>query len=339
MILCPYHIEKIEPRLVVREKSGFYFCPICDNEIPRYYVEEKNIPRSTIEVFGFSYHGKDVYLTSLFYLLSLLQELEWRNNYFFNCLDDYTLQTIFRRIEEFKEHFRLPIDNAPRWPPLPLLVCFHNIPYFGDWFLCIYDLPGKMYERDHEVLHDFVVRLMAHSDVSLFIVSIKDCGEKWPDRMQAFLEIYINAVYNMQVNLKRKHLIVILTKADLLENKGSSIQLSDELISYIKRGSYKEYLDLDRSYLKRLKENSNLIKKWLREKGCSGFTNMAEYNFKSVEYTIISSTGAAPVATPVGMKLATKLEAENPKRVLDPFIWILVKTYPRIRTKLKKLIV
>jgi hypothetical protein len=193
---------------------------------------------------------------------------------------------------------------------------------FKNCFLSFYDTAGRVYEDIERITE--MGRFVARSTVVFFIVSLRDCGQNWGNTMESLIERYINAVYDrLNLNLKEKqHLIVVLTKADILE------ELPRELKKFLLAGSYKWYalegnnnMGLIRSKLKELKNLSVALKRWLESKGCGGFTRLADQRFRSVEYTIVSSTGAAPV----GDMLATKLDPEDPKRVLDPFLWALEK--------------
>lgn len=319
MIRCPYCLNETRPKLERKGSTSVYTCliPECKAEIPRDFVEKRKIPRATIGLVGFSGHGKTVYITSLFYLLKFLRR-EWED-YYFLSLDDNTHKIVHEHIPLFEES-QLP-ESTPANFPFPSLIRFHSIPYYGDWFLSIYDTAGEVFEETQMITEQG--RFVAHAEIALFIISVGDFGENWPDRMEALLDKYIKAVYDrMRVNLKkRQRLIVVLTKADSLIETDSSKTISGDLRDLLNDGSYKRYLEFEsgKGIKKKLKENSRLIKDWLSQKGCNGFINMAKDNFKSVEYTICSSTGASPV----GNRLATKLIPEDPKRVLDPFFWIL----------------
>lgn len=319
-IRCPYCLKEIS-----LNEAQTYKCsnPDCGEYIPRDFVEKREIPRATVGLIGFRGHGKTTYITSLFYLLKFFKT-KWEG-YYFLTLDDHTGNIIYEHVPQFEEKSSLP-DGTPANFPRPALIRFYKVPYFKDYFLSVYDTGGEVFTRTEQIMDQG--RFVAHSDTVLFIFSINDLGERWSDNIEKLLDIYIRAVYDkMRVDLKkRQHLIIVLTKADTLKNTTPEKQLSEELINYLDTGTYLEYLLIDDKYInKKLKYYSRIIRNWLKEKGCQGFISAAEDNFKSVEYTIVSSTGAAPV----GKKLAKKLEPQDPKRVLDPFLWILEKNRPK----------
>ena len=319
MICCPYCLEIVNPKFEVKGHRQVYVCsnPDCKRELPR---DLKESPWR-VGLVGFTGHGKTVYLTSLFYTLKVLRrEKTWDETFSWLGLDENTHKIMYRHVPLF-EQSKLPASTPENFPE-PALIQFTNIPLFKNCFLSFYDTAGRVYEDIERITE--MGRFVARSTVVFFIVSLRDCGENWGETMESLIETYINAVYNkLNLDLKREqHLIVVLTKADLLE------ELPQELKRFLLEGLYKWYSlegsndkTLIRSKLKELRRVSLALKRWLESKGCGGFTRLAAQRFRSVEYTIVSSTGAAPV----GDMLATKLDPEDPKRVLDPFLWALEK--------------
>jgi len=330
MILCPYCLTVCKPKLE-REKDGsfVYICPNGDKIDSREYVENYNIPKITIGLVGFSGHGKTCYLTSLFYLFKYLnRRTDW---FHWRTLDDNTSNIMFGHVKRFEEESQLP-DSTPENFPKPALIRIGDIPFFDNYFTSFYDTAGSVYTETAKITD--MGRFVAHCKVVFFVISVKDCGTSWADTMERLLDTYIRGVYDkLRVDLKKnQHLIVVLSKADEI------IEFPEELKKFLSDGSYKWYLtknpqsknkesDIVRNKLRLLQERSRIIEGWLRleEKVGRGFTKLAKKSFKTVDYTIVSSTGAAPV----GNKLATKLEPEDPKRVLDPFFLALEKIRPK----------
>jgi len=320
---CPYCLNEINEVLQGRGAASVYLCKSkeCGVEIHRDFVEAKNLPRISVGMVGFSGHGKTVFITSLFYLLKHMCGI-W-DNYYYLTMDDYTLKVISTHVPMFEEDSKLP-DSTPENFPSPALIRFHKVPGFGDSFLSIYDTAGEVFESPEKISDHG--RFVAYSEFVLFNISIDDCGRNWPDRLHKLLDTYVQAVYGrLRVELKKKqHLIVVLTKADALLQTDKAKMFSETLCHYINNGSFKSYTTLERDLnLRRLRRTSMAVREWLKEKKCGGFIAAAQDNFKSVEYTVVSSTGAAPI----GNMLATKLNPEDPKRVLDPFLWIQEKIH------------
>ena len=133
------------------------------------------------------------------------------------------------------------------------------------------------------------------------------------------------AVNNLNIGVKeRQHLIVIFTKADLLMGM-EGIKLSDSLKEYLLNGDCNVYRQIDAHLLSKIENKSREIRDWLMVKQALGFITEAEDNFKSVEYTIVSSIGANPERDRLGFELTP----EEPKRVLDPFLLALSKIHKK----------
>lgn len=331
-IRCPYCLKIVEPTEQRVKFTGKikYICPIkeCNRELPRDFIEKEDALRATVGLVGFTGHGKTVYLTSLFYLLKFLSRSNDWGDFSYLALDQHTLDTIYKHVSLFEKESQLPAGTPENFPE-PALIQFNAIPSFEDSFISFYDTAGRVYEDVGKITD--MGRFVAFSKVVLFIISIEDCKKTGglADEMEKLLNIYINAAYDkLGVKLKKnQHLIVVLTKADVIEG------LPEELKDFLNKGSYEWYRienpnakkGIPDSKLKDIKEKSKYIKSWLENNECGGFTKLAERNFKSVEYTIVSSLGSAPV----GANLATRLQPEHPKRVLDPFLWVIEKTRPK----------
>lgn len=328
-IRCPYCLELVQPRRGKIKNRNVYTCPNkeCKEEIHRDYVEKGNIPKMTMGLVGFTGHGKTCYLTSLFYLFKYLRSE--KGMFLWDALDGNTEDIMFKHVEKFVKDSQLP-KSTPENFPKPALICISDIPFFGDYFSRFYDTAGRVYEEAEKITD--MGRFVAYCEIVFFVISIKDCGKDWKEianKMERLLDIYWRGVYDkLHIDLKdNQHLIVVLTKADEVR------EIPDELKKFLEEGSYDWYLPKNpqsekgfvRYKLRLLQEKSMIIKKWLEEKKCKGFTNLAQKRFKSVEYTIVSSLGASPV----GGMLAKRLEPEDPKRVLDPFLLALKKTRPK----------
>lgn len=330
VLRCPYCLRTTSAKLQRKDNKSVYLCgeADCGLEIPRDYVDKLKIPRAIVGLVGFTGHGKTVYITALFHLLHVMQNM-WPG-FYSRGLDTHTIRNFYERIERLKEG-ELPEGTRANFP-LPSLFHFHEVPNFGEWFLSFYDTSGEVF-ADRELITQ-QGRFVANSDVAVFFVSIPDNmsyskvkrgnTDDWPARTDELIDTYLNGVYDaMHVDLKHKqHLIVVLSKADVFLGK-----LPAEIEDFLMEGSYSWYTNLKtrEEIISRLQQSSKYIRGWLKTQGCSGFVNKIEDNFKSVEYTMVSSIGAAPV----GDRLATKLMDEDPRRVLDPFLWILEKMRPR----------
>lgn len=322
MIRCPYCLEQSDPKKKRVDFSDYYICSNsdCRAEIHRGFLDDASFNHASVGLVGFPGNGKTVYITSLFYSLhcTMMQLGKWPEFCIYS-LDDHTHNIFYEQLPRFVES-RLPVATPVNFP-LPALLKLTSIPYYSHWYLSIYDTSGEVFEDRRKITDQG--RFVAHSDTVLFLLSISDYGPRWPDRFADLLDTYIRAVYgDLGVELKkRQNIVFVLTKADVLLNDS----LPPHLHGALHEGHYGRFATIDSEMRKKMKERSKLIEMWIRLSGANGFANMARDNFKSVEYTMVSSTGAAPV----GDTLATPLQPEDPKGVIEPFLWIVEKNRPR----------
>ncbi len=336
-MICIYCLKETDPKLERKGNTEVYTCTECGETIPRVQVEEKNIPSTTIGFVGFPGHGKTVYLTSLVYMLDILESKSM--DFHYEPLDKTSFEAVHKRVPQFKKGTLPGLTQFDFLKPTPLLL--KRIPTFGNRFLTFYDVAGKIYDNIENITDRGIY--VARSNVVIFIISITDSGDEWQEEIRRLLSLYTRAVYNdMRIDIKRRqHIVVVFSKADKLINTTDDKKLSDSLIEFLQEGSYEWYIenpqnkkeeDIIANKVKQLKKESKAVEEWLREKKCGGFIKEARDYFKSVEYTMVSSTGAACK----DMTLEAELTPEDPKRVLDPFFWILEKS--RQRTILERLL-
>ena len=331
-MICPYCLNKIKPVEKVekdRKDENFYVyvCPKCGRLLPRDYIKSIQ-PKISIGMVGFRGHGKTTYLSVLFYLLDSFLN-NWKGSTY-RTLNKRAFDWVYDNMKQLKNG-NLPQATPTNFPE-PVIVKFFDIPILGSYITSLYDTGGEVFENPDTITD--AGKFVAYSDVVLFIVSIADIQNNgWVDELNRLLNVYIMAVKDrIGIETKKKqHLIVVFTKADLLQGSISGIRLSDELISYLNNGDYRAYVPFTEDKLDAIKGYSKDIKNWLKGNGATGFVNSSETFFKSVEYTIVSSIGA----NPVGDELGFKLSPEIPKRVLDPFLLALDKM--RKRSWIKRL--
>lgn len=316
-VICPYCLNEVSPQI---KKGVGYCCTVkgCGEGLPKDYIDPRNL-KVRIGLIGFTGHGKTVYLTSLFYTLRVLSNKNIWKNFSWRTCDDYTHKIKYSDVRNF-EKSKLP-KSTPENFPRPALLHLQNVPAIGDIFLSFYDTAGRVYESTDKITD--MGRFVAHSDNVFFIISLNESGfgKDGYDagfEMERLLDTYIRGVYEkLDADLSKQEMVVLLTKADELNT------LPEDLEIFLNKGSCNWWITKGAADLKRrfeeLDDYSKKIKKWLISEDCGGFVNLAENNFKSVNYTLISSTGAKPV----GDSLITNLEYDHPKRVIDPLVFAM----------------
>lgn len=309
-LLCPYCLGKD----IVRMDSG-YVCQRTRLAISRYYVENPEISKAVISIVGFRGHGKTVFLTALFSALYKLAGI-WPG-FFTMALDGNSLDTLKKALFNL-EKGSLP-DPTPKMFPMPTVIEASNIPRFKKWFLFFYDTGGESFEKAINLIE--YGKFITGSITVTFLVSVSEL-EQNGFSMYELLNIYINGLKELNGSTQKQHLIVVLTKADRLNDM--LMHGWEGIWNYLTNGGLERLRQVNMvHYLNEMKGISESLKDSLRSNlEIHQFIHLAEHNFKSVEYCIVSSLGSEPN----GNKLTTGL---NPKRILDPIFWVFEKSRSR----------
>lgn len=314
---CPYCLTEFNPSQVDNMKP--HTCEECGRQIPGILIRwvRDGHPWFTMGMVGYSNHGKTVYVTSLFYLLReiFMNASNWPGFNLF-ALDKDTIAMVFRRIDELVRGM-LP-EASPVNFPEPCLVQFNGLPMKEKLFATFYDIGGEVYQ-DTETITDRA-RLIAHADTLIFVISIKET-ERWQNEIYELLNKYLLGLHDHLGLEPRKYqnLVVAFTKADEILHL-----LSPDLQDHLIQGDYTKYIKINQETLHDLRQASRRIEEWLRSNNAGGFLNLAQSDFKTVQYTLISAIGQKPD----GDRLHGSIQPDDPKNVLDPFLLALGNHIP-----------
>lgn len=311
-IVCPYCLE--EDSIALRKDANnkkFYACSTCNSTIPREYAENDSAEIEVISAVGFRGHGKTLYFSSLFYSLDKLATI-WPGFYSF-AGDEQSLDTLKENISKLKKG-ELPPPNPASFP-IPTNVRFSNMPGLGNRFFLFYDTGGEAYARASKLIKHagFVKR----SKTVIFIICLEDIDFDGM-KMHELLSIYVQGLTELGGNPKNQNLLVVFSKGDLL---GPKLAAWKHIRQYLAKGRLENLENLKLgNYMVGMKMVSARLKKFARkELNAVQFLNFAHDQFKSVEFSIISSLGAKPV----GGKLQVEI---NPKCIFDPLLWAIFKS-------------
>ncbi|MDH5560098.1 MAG: hypothetical protein OEY59_04500 [Deltaproteobacteria bacterium] len=289
-IHCPYCLEPLK----IKNSLSSVLCPneACQSMIDREYFEFSPDKITRIGFLGGPGHGKTTFLTSLFLSLNLLNKklpgFTWRP------MDDHSHKQIHYHVPLF-EYGILPEATEPDFKKPALITC-SRLPYFKDQLFIAYDVAGENWEDLNNI--NEITKLVSSCNVIWLKISIIDSIPNLENQINSMLHGYIQKINALGgIDLKRQHLIVILTKSELMsKNHLKDIQPFPQVLSdWLRDGSYQSYLDFKEGGISKLKSISQEIEKWLIENHCAGFVNLAKDEFSSVEYTIVSATGSEPV--------------------------------------------
>lgn len=308
-MLCPFCLEEEDFKKLEERGRIYYVCsknPM--DTIPIIYVENKKFPRDVISAIGFRGHGKSAYFASLFASLDDLARA-WPDFFTFP-VNEHALDTITNNVKLFKDG-KLP-RFTPASFPKPTIIQFSNMPRFGNRFLIFYDTGGENFERASRLIDnaDFVKR----SQTAIFFISLHDL-EYDPQEMTRLLTVYIMGLKDLGGDPKQQHLLVVLTKGDLLAPK---LESHEQIWKYLVNGDVKnlQYSDI-KSQMKEMKNISVFLKEFLiKDIGASMFISLGKANFRTVEISIISALGARPKEDRLDI-------SATPKRIFDPMLWVM----------------
>jgi hypothetical protein len=324
-IVCPNCLEQrtIKTRLDENNKE-YYSCLACNSVIPREYAENTSSPVEVVSAVGFRGHGKTLYFSSLFYSIDKLASI-WPGFYSF-AADERSLDTIKDNISKLKKG-ELP-PPSPASFPIPTNVRLANLPALGDRFFLFYDTGGESYTRASKLIK--YAGFVRRSHTAVFLVSLEDLDYDG-SKLHELLSIYVQGLTELAGKPGNQHLLVVFSKGDLLGPKlNSGGSGSERIWQYLTGGEIKSLNHIKiLDYIKGMQEVSADLREFTgRELNALQFINFAQDQFRSVEFSLISSLGAKPV----GNRLQVEI---NPKRLFDPLLWIAYRSLNRLgRTSL-----
>ncbi len=334
-MLCPYCLEEVKEFIQTtarNSKAKLNTCPACHKEVPILYADEyHDYPNVIVNAIGFTQHGKTAYLTALFYELWVRRKFD--DGFFAMALDDEDLKTVYDNINRWKKgqlH-----DANPKVFPRPTIVRLNNLPGRRKNINCsliVYDTSGEAF-LDADGLAEYA-HFVQKAPTAMFMISIPDIKTNGDDvamEMKRLLNIYVMGMSKLGGDTKQQNLVVVYTKADLLQEytKGDW----QDLDKYLKSGWIHPELKVAReNFMRNLRMASDRLKEFTAKcLDAHQFISFAEQRFRSVRYSMVSALGAAP-----DMQSKTLLEKANPRCVLHPIIWKIVKSVlePRKRGEL-----
>jgi hypothetical protein len=309
-MLCPFCLADVKFRL-----EGGYLCPDCDEQVPAMYVRGyEEYPPKIVSAVGLRGHGKTVYFASLFYVLkeSPLPAF-WQPDFFALSLSDQDIKTVHGNARMLKDG-KLP-GSTPMNFPRPTMLRVAGIPLWQkrrDCTLVFYDTSGEAFERASELVK--YARFARQAQMVMLLVSLPDIQDP-PHEMQTLLNTYVIGIADLGGSTRDQDLMVVYTKADEMADCLSAPPW-DNVRSYLAAGSVGS-LAQARGYQRQMYEVSNLLYDFTRsELKADEFANLAQTNFRSVGFSIVSALGSAPKDGQLSV-------AVEPLRVLDPILWMM----------------
>lgn len=317
-IVCPRCLKMTK----VRKDGVQFICPECGIDIPIRYVQYyENVPPFFVQLFGWSGHGKTMFLDVMRLMLKDMDKL-WHGFTYVplsqlamehdQILESERLRgempgSTQKRDRNNNEVYIFQLNNMPRWQNRAMIIMDHPGELFEQWAMPVEDIP-----------------FLTSVPTTFMIIGLTDLQEG--QRADQMLNIYLETMAKLRVNFtrNRRKLVVVFTKADAIADR-----LPPELKSYLmldttwgqirNRGNYAPLIDLNLAqYIERMDRVSEAIKDWVRWEvpGGSMFITLAEQFQIDASYSLISATGHDIDHSDGEVQL-------SPRRVLDPFMMAL----------------
>jgi hypothetical protein len=183
--------------------------------------------------------------------------------------------------------------------------------------LLFFDTGGECFEKPRQLVQfaGFVRRAKA----AMLLISVPDLEDPRAE-MQKLLNTYIVGIRELGGRTEDQHLIIVYTKADQMAARFTGGWA--DLHSYLVQGSVDALAEPD-GYIERMHHISDRLLAFTeQELDAHEFMNAAEAHFKSISFSIISALGTEPM----GARLPVAIV---PRRILDPLLWIMEKSFAR----------
>jgi len=317
-MLCPFCLAEVKFRQqrLTRQPASIHVCPNCNEQVPALYAQDyRHFPPAVVSAIGFRQHGKTVYFASLFYTLKKLSLARDWPAFFTMSLNEDSLDTVYGNAEMLGNG-ALP-DSTPKNFPRPTMIRAKGMPMQPDCTLLFFDTGGECFEKPTQLVQfaGFVRRAKA----AMLLISVPDLDDPRAD-MQKLLNTYVVGMHELAGQTLDQHLVVVYTKADQLAGRFTGRWR--DLYNYLRQGSVAALAQPD-GYMARMAEVSQQLLDFTeQELQAHEFINTAQAHFKSLSFTTISALGSQPVNARLPVAIV-------PRRILDPLLWIMEKTFPK----------
>ncbi|GCE08116.1 hypothetical protein [Dictyobacter aurantiacus] len=317
-VYCPRCLHRLPIRSQVKQDVP---CEECHFTIPLAYIRGcKDAPPVFVQLFGLTEAGKTMFLDMLrlhlydmdrawgaagFYAQPITQlDVEHKNVLQAERVEGVLPGSTPKRDRDQNEVYIMSLKHMVRW---------------GSRFLVVMDHAGEQFGR--LVIDVAEIPFLQHTPVTIMLLSLPDLLR---DKMRVdnLVNSYITSLEERRVNFarERRQLIIVFSKADIIPD------LAPELRDYLSQDTVYESLkgnftlseaELD-AYMQQMEVISHATRLWVEKsvQGGAAMLHMLDDRGIDTRFTVMSATGH-PLSTD-GNRLAP-----SPRRVLDPFFWLL----------------
>ena len=319
-LTCPYCLS--------RTSKGTHplSCESCSRELPPLYVEDSDrFVVNPVHVLGWENHGKTVLLLAITFMLDRLNIV--MNGYSYAAVTEASRRMLME-VRKCQTTGEMPV-STPIGVDESYVMLLEDFNQWGHRALVIRDCAGEV-SRHIEIDVEFTPFLLK-SQTAFMVISLPDLERSPEWSMDMLMVSYLNTLIRHGGLNQRRNLVVVLTKADSIENLPEHLQtylLDDPLSAALSPRSERlrlpggEALNLSTEhleiYLGSMRRVHKDIEEWLdHERLAVNFSNQARRRGVEVRFCLVSSTGS-----PTGDDNSLPV-AWQPRRVLDPYFWAL----------------
>lgn len=343
--ICPFCLEqhgnKVEECPIVKDPESNK-----QMQIPTAYIKQyEDAPPFWLTTLGFSGHGKSTYLAMLLLLLEKLTGV-MGEGFNYRTLGNYTAQKIQKEVRTIEIKGDLPQKTTPSTFIPPMLMQVFNVPESGSQCLVMYDVAGEIFNNRDNL--DHWLPAIKQVRTIWFMVSLNDLRKESQKvyRINDLFNSYIDGMEKIGANLDGRNVIVVYTKADLIEDLPEGIRqyyngegaYPDPLRNLLQRNTFSDFSTSSRpeplnikSYWKKMDEISQELENYtfgLLDEGGPAFISSVKAKKMNLVFSITSSLGQDPGGNAGNVIIGTP----DPRRVMDPFFWaIRLNTPPKKR--------
>lgn len=321
-IYCPRCLKRLPLRAEATEDMT---CEGCQYLIPLVYITGcQKAPPVFVQVFGLPGSGKTTFLDMLSLFLHDMDHVWQESAYYSRPLTQQTMEHTTTLLTKRRQGV-LAQSTPRRTLQQTEVLIFHlrGMPRWGSRTLVIMDHAGEQFAQLNLDLGE--IPFLQHTPITILLLSLDDLTNAGK-RVDDLITSYLNTLKMYRVHLARQHrqLIIAFSKADLLTD------LPPELSSYLSSDTahfsltnHQGHSQLSegqlQSYLQRMQRTSDTLRNWVMTlpSGISMLNMLADQGVET-RFALISATGSPLTPTPGGSALAPR-----PRRVLDPFFWVL----------------
>jgi hypothetical protein len=338
-VICPKCQAQVQVNKDATETKNFQ-CPAnlpedaCAHPYPIRYIQNYDYAKPLfVQVFGWSAHGKTVFLDALRMLLLDMRKL-W---------PEYTYQSITQTDMEKERELRSTLrkgilPDATQLMDLSqndyYIMLLEQMPRYAPTWLIIMDHAGEMFTDFDDIPVDRMPYLL-NTQTTFFLISIhklKSDDQGWS--MDQLLNIYIETMLRNGVNFRKekRQIVIVFTMGDMLVGDLPSelrrYLVDDDMWNQLRTTGVHTFGEKKmQDYLDQMYEIDGKIRDWLLSDsdGAPGGANLVgllKSNQIDARFSIISATGHNQLVTRSESKDKEGIQI-RPRRVLDPFLWTM----------------